>query len=218
MFPREQTASSTLRNAAERDLQTIVAIHLNAFRDSFLTKLGPRFLERYYAIALAHDTGILLVSERQSEIEGFVCGFLRPGEFYAKLRRDRRSIAIPVMCAVARYPSLAARVVYSIRSLRKRSTGAEVGGCELSSIAVSPQAAGAGVGKALLTAFLDRAWAMGAGRVYLLTDTDGNASVNAFYRKGGFRLERQFEQFGGRWMNEYSLDRPAAPPPDQVVQ
>ena len=46
----------------------------------------------------------------------------------------------------------------------------------------------------------------GGTAIYLTTDDSNNEAVNAFYRKCGFRIERQYVTPEGRSMNEYWID------------
>ncbi len=62
------------------------------------------------------------------------------------------------------------------------------------------------MGKVLVEAFLAEARGSGCRRVFLTTDSDGNDAANAFYRKMGFRVERQFVTPEGRAMNEYWIE------------
>lgn len=71
------------------------------------------------------------------------------------------------------------------------------------SIAVSPQAQGGGVGRALVRAFIDEAARRGLKTVDLTTDKHDNAYANAFYLKQGFEVERDFTTPEGRAMYEY---------------
>jgi ribosomal protein S18 acetylase RimI-like enzyme len=73
----------------------------------------------------------------------------------------------------------------------------------LFSIGVSPELQGTGAGKKLVLAFLGEAKLRGCRKVFLTTDRDGNDTVNAFYRKMGFRVEREYATPEGRRMNEY---------------
>ncbi len=197
-----------LRPAEENDLPEIVMLHERAFRKAFLTRLGSGFLHSYYRVALSYPARIFLISESGGKLEGFACGFLHPEEFYRLMRRRQWSFLIPMLLAVLRQPSLIARVIYRVESVRKPAPEESGGMCELSSIAVVPEAAGKGIGKALIRAFLAQAWAMGAAQVYLSTDADHNEPVNAFYRKAGFHLQRRFGQYKGRLMNHYEMARP----------
>jgi ribosomal protein S18 acetylase RimI-like enzyme len=196
-----------VRRAEKADLPGIVAIHQEAFSHFFLTQLGRVFLYRYYELVLRYRAGILLVSEGSDGPEGFACGFVDPEEFYALMRRRRRSFALPVLAALVRRPSLCAQIIRGMRGVKRQASQRTAQSCELSSIAVSPKAGGRGVGKALVKAFLDAAWSWGAHHVTLDTDADNNETANALYQRAGFQFCRRYEKCKGRWMNEYIIRR-----------
>ncbi len=199
--------STAVRPAMAQDLPGIVKIHEMAFSHFFLTRLGSEFLRRYYRLVLNYANGIVLVSGGERGIDGFVCGFVDPAEFYREMWRARSAFMTPAFFAMLRRPSLAAGVLYGVHRVQRSASLAPPHSCELSSIAVAPEAAGNSVGKELVKEFLARAWARDARYVYLTTDADGNDSANAFYRKSGFEHRRRFLQRKGRWMNEYVMDR-----------
>ncbi len=196
-----------VRRAEKADLVRIVEIHQEAFSHFFLTQLGRGFLYRYYDLVLRYRAGILLVSEGSEGLEGFACGFADPDEFYALMRRRRRSFVLPVLSALVRRPSLTAQIVRGMRRVERQASQRTAQSCELSSIAVSPEAGGRGVGKALVKAFLDAAWSWGAQHVILDTDADDNETANALYQRAGFQFCRRYEKCKGRWMNEYVMHR-----------
>jgi ribosomal protein S18 acetylase RimI-like enzyme len=117
------------------------------------------------------------------------------------------TFALPVVSALARHPSLITKVLYGVKRIHTPMSEWPPRSCELSSIAVAPEASGNGAGKRLIRAFLARAQSMDARCVYLTTDADGNDAVNAFYRNVGFQHTRRFMQREGRWMNEYVINR-----------
>jgi ribosomal protein S18 acetylase RimI-like enzyme len=201
---------AVVRQATTADLPRIVAIHQEAFSHFFLTRLGKEFLRRYYDLVLSYETGIVLVSEGPHQLDGFACGFVDPAEFYREMWRAKRSFVLPALSAMLRHPSLAAGVLYGVHRIQESASRAAARSCELSSIAVVPEAAGSKRGQALMRAFLEQAWSMNAQCVYLTTDADGNDSANAFYKKSGLRHTRRFLQRKGRWMNEYVIERAAA--------
>jgi glycosyltransferase involved in cell wall biosynthesis/ribosomal protein S18 acetylase RimI-like enzyme len=203
-------AVSVVRCATTGDLPGIVSIHQRAFSHFFLTKMGARFLERYYELVLHYRAGIVLVSESQNRLNGFVCGFADPAEFYRSMWRHRRAFALPALSALLRHPSLAANVFYGVRRIQTSAAKSPPSACELSSIAVSPEASGNGLGRTLLRAFLDQSWSKHAESVYLTTDAEANDAANALYREVGFQNCRRFLQRRGRWMNEYVLHRARA--------
>jgi len=199
--------ASIVRRARPEDLSTIVHIHHEAFSHYFLTRLGANFLRLYYELVLSYSAGIVLVSEDHGVLSGFVCGFANPAGFYRLMWRNRRKFALPALAALARHPSLAANMLYGVRRIQNSALEAPPDTCELSSIAVTPQASGNGVGGRLLRAFLEQSWLKNVCCVYLTTDADGNDSANALYRAAGFQHCRRFLQRRGRWMNEYVFRR-----------
>ncbi len=199
--------ASVVRSATVSDLAGIVAIHQKAFNQFFLTRMGSEFLRRYYELVLNYRSGIVLVSERHGIINGFVCGFADPAEFYRSMWRNRVRFALPALAALLRHPSLGANVIHAVRRIQTSATQGSRVSCELSSIAVIPEASGKGVGRTLLEAFLDQSWAKQAENVYLTTDADGNGAANALYRDMGFQHSRRFLQKKDRWMNEYVFHR-----------
>jgi ribosomal protein S18 acetylase RimI-like enzyme len=195
-----------IREATRNDLPGIIGVHKQAFSKFFLTQLGTRFLQLYYSLVLEYDLRIMLISEVQNELQGFVCGFVDPAEFYRLIWRRRSSFALPVFFALLRHPSLLNKVLHGIQRIQRTASGWPPRSCELSSIAVAPETTGNGLGKALIRAFITEAQSMGACCVYLTTDARDNDAINAFYRSNGFQHRRRFRQAEGRWMNEYVID------------
>ena len=205
-LPSRSDGRHVVRAARIHDLPGIVDIHQKAFSDFFLTQMGGGFLRNYYALVLDYRAGIILVSEGHGLLEGFACGFIDPAEFYELMWRSRRNFALPVLSALVRHPSLAAKVLSGVHRIHAPGKEWPARSCELSSIAVAPETSGHGLGKVLMRAFLAQARRMDAECVYLTTDADGNDAVNAFYRDVGFKPTRRFLQRKGRWMNEYVID------------
>jgi|SRR5580704_16316103 ribosomal protein S18 acetylase RimI-like enzyme len=198
--------ASLVRDATADDLPGIVTIHQKAFSNFFLTRLGGEFLRRYYALVLDYPAGIVLVSERRGILDGFACGFVEPPEFYSLMWRNKGIFVLPALSALIRDPSLAAGVIYGVRRIKTSACQGYGRSCELSSIAVAPEAGGNGLGKDLVLAFVEHARSMEAQCVYLTTDADGNEPANALYRQVGFEQNQRFLQRKGRWMNEYVMN------------
>ena len=185
-------------------LHEAVDIHLKAFPMFFLSTLGRRFLRCLYEEIGNDATGIVLCCSDGRGTLGFVAGTTRPAHFYRRLllRRWWR-FALAAMWPTLRKPSTIPRV---LNAFRKPAEAPRDNGCaELMSIAVSPSAQGAGIGKLLARAFLDECSLRGAERAVLTTDASANDAVNRFYRDFGFRLDRTFVTPQGRAMNEYSI-------------
>ena len=194
-----------IRRAMPEDLPRIVAIHQQAFSKFFLTRLGREFLHRYYSLVLEYRAGIVLVAECRRMLQGFVCGFIDPPAFYRLMWRKKQRFVLPAFSALVRHPALGVGVIYGIRRIQSSASMASAQSCELSSIAVSPEASGNGLGKGLLRAFVNQSRSMDALHVRLTTDAYGNESANTLYQQFGFQLNQQFVQRKGRWMNEYVI-------------
>lgn len=202
-----------IREARDSDLLSLTNTHQAAFQGFFLTSLGTRFLREYYATVMSYRRGILLVNlateadeVKPGEINGFVAGFIAPADFYSHLRTRRGALAISVLPALIKSPSLLSRLMQNMSQAGNKAMGGEheqEALCELSSIGVDPQCAGQGIGKRLAAAFHEHAQKNGARRVVLTTDAQGNDTVNAFYRSLGYEIARTFEAPGQRQMHEY---------------
>jgi glycosyltransferase involved in cell wall biosynthesis/ribosomal protein S18 acetylase RimI-like enzyme len=202
-----RSEETVVRAATAADLADIVAIHQKAFSHFFLTRMGAEFLRRYYHLVLDYRAGIVLVSETRGMLNGFVCGFADPASFYRSMWRSRLAFASPALAALFRNPSLGAHMVSAVRRIQATATQGPPRSCELSSIAVAPEASGKGIGKTLLRAFLHQSWDQQVQSVYLTTDAHDNEAANELYRDVGFRQSRCFLQQKGRWMYEYVFHR-----------
>jgi glycosyltransferase involved in cell wall biosynthesis/ribosomal protein S18 acetylase RimI-like enzyme len=198
-----------VRPATVDDLPGIVATHRRAFAGFFLTRLGPEFLRVYYNLVLAYAAGIVLVSEHRGEIDGFACGFLNPGGFYRLMWKHKSDFGWPALRALVRQPSLSAKILNGVRRVRTTASERNARSCELSSIAVLPEASVQGLGRTLIRAFIAQSWSMNADSVYLTTEAEDNGRANILYREAGFQLAKSFLQTRGRWMNEYVIRRSA---------
>jgi ribosomal protein S18 acetylase RimI-like enzyme len=205
--PPSNLHSASVRKAIADDLPDIVTIHQKAFSQFFLTKMGTAFLHRYYGLVLDYRAGIVLVNERRGTLNGFACGFVDPSEFYQLMWCSRRYFMMPALCALLHHPSLAVNILNGVKRIQTSASQATARSCELSSIAVAPDAGSNGLGRNLVQAFLAQAWSMDAQYVYLTTDANSNEQANALYRRSGFQQTRCFLQRKGRWMNEYVIDR-----------
>jgi len=192
-----------LRLANRNDLKIIVDIHIKAFPGFFLTKLGPKFLSKYYNLMLSHEKKIFLVAEKDGYPIGFVAGFLQPSNFYAYVRKHKNILLFALIPIIFRNPFLIPRIISNFCSTKKKEQENKVIKCELASIAVNPDYAGQGLGKKLVKAFIEISQKKNADIIYLTTDVNNNEVVNNFYQSLGFSLYRTFMAPGNRLMNEY---------------
>ena len=199
---RDRTA--LIRPMTVRDVPRAVEVHQAAFKNFFLTFLGPRFLRLLYGQAVKLDE-IAFVAESDGDVVGLAMGSARPGGFYGKLLK-RRLVAFGVAAApaVLRRPSVALRVSRAV--FKPVSAAKPAGTATLMSLAVLPEAQSRSTGKLLVSAFSTEARRRGSTLVDLTTDRDKNDGANTFYRKVGFRLTGELITGEGRALNEYELD------------
>ena len=189
-----------------RYLKQAVDVHLRAFPGFFLSVLGRSFLYQYYLAALNEPSGISFIAQDADSdvIIGTVLGTASPAGFYRRLAAQRWwRFCLTSLGAVLRNPKITGRL---IRALRYRGDPPDMAGYALlSSIAVTPEAQGWGVGKALMKYYLEEARTRACEGAYLTTDAFGNEAVNEFYRRGGWKIDYEFTTPEGRKMNRYTI-------------
>ncbi len=189
----------TVHRMRREDLDAVVAIHLAAFPNFFLTFLGPRFLRVFYG-AVMRD-GIALVATVNDRVAGFVAGMLDSRSFYRRLWRKRfLHVAFAIAPVVFRHPSTVIRVAR--RGVARAFQPAS--GAELMSLAVHPREQHHGLGSALVEAFTSAVHESGAEGLWLITDAADNDAVKTFYEALGFTARRSFTNAEGRALVEYA--------------
>lgn len=195
-----------LRPLGIDDVKDVVDVHLSSFPGFFLSFLGSRFLLLFYSGVCSAPEGIAFVYlNAVGRPAGFVVGTSNPGGFYSRLlKRYWLKFALASIIPVLRKPSVIRRIARAVSHPSINPIGDDVAG--LFSIGVLPELQGKGTGKKLVQSFLDEAKQRGCKRVFLTTDRDNNDSVNSFYEKLGFEIERQYVTPEGRQMNEYWIN------------
>ncbi len=195
------------RDVRKNDLNRLCALHAQSFPGFFLTSLGPRFLRLLYAAFAREQDGICIVAEDQGLIVGFAAGTTAPDVFFRRLlRRQGWRFALAAIPGLLRNPGFVARKCLGAVFYRgDQPTGLPSAGL-LSSLAVSPDFGGKGIGQQLVRAFADAAQKRGCSALYLTTDETGNDRVNRFYAKCGFALRDTFKRPGQRVMNRWVLE------------
>lgn len=194
----------TTRVMTAADLDAVVRVHQLAFRGFFLDRMGPAFLHAYYSSVLSYGKSIALVAEGASGVvEGFVVGFIEPGEFYQHFRGQRLKLLPVILLALIKRPSLLMNILRNSARVHRVAEDHDSIECELSSIASSQQIKG--TGSLLLHKFIDEVKLSGVGRISLTTDEFNNDSVNSFYLKHGFRATGR-ELRADRTLIVYSFD------------
>ncbi len=193
----------------EDDLEFVLHIHRQAFPKSFLTFLGAAFLRRLYKNVLLDPSGIAFVVEADGEIGGFVVGSDQPQGFYKRLLLRRWwQFGFAALPALLRKPGILPRLLGALGLPNQPDAASNCG--LLMAIAVAPEHQGKGIGKRLVTAFIEEASKRGLQHVSLTTEAKDNQATNNFYLEAGFRLHRTLVTPQGSEMNEYviSLSEP----------
>lgn len=197
----------TIRPVRIYDVTEMVNVHVRAFPGFFLSLLGPRFLREFYSAFLHEETGIALVAESPGagQILGFVVGTVQPEGFFRRLLKRRWwTFCFASVGALLRRPWVAPRIFRALFYRGEAPRG--LNRALLSSIAVGPDQQGNGLGRALVTEWVEEARKRGAPGCYLTTDAENNDVVNRFYVKCSWRIESTYVTPEGRKMNRYVLD------------
>lgn len=192
---------------SKRYINQIVSLHINAFPNFFLTFLGPGFLKEFYTSFIYDDNGLgyVAIDTESKVVCGVVVGPVNPrGYFKRLLIRRFWAFCLASTKAILRKPSVIRRLFRAIFYRGDSPPGPTR--ALLSSIAVSPDVQGKGVGKALMKRWMEEAASRGARGCYLTTDTENNDFVNNFYHAIGWRIDSTFVTREGRKMNCYIYD------------
>lgn len=198
--------STTLLPLNAADIDDAAQLHERAFPTFFLSSLGQPFLRQFYRGFLADPSAVTVVAREDSgAVLGTVVGTTQPDGYFSRLLRRRLVGFVGASIrAVLRTPTAVPRLMRAVRY--RGVAGERVEGALLSSICVSPDAQGSGIGRRLVAAWEQRALELGACTAYLTTDAVDNESVNAFYRRCGWQVRSSYTTAEGRRMNLYTKD------------
>lgn len=196
--------SYTIERCKSENINTIVAIHMDAFDGFFLTFLGASFLRVMYHGYLEHEQSNLLIArDEDGDIFGFVAYSKDIGAFYRHLlNKHFLRLALQGARAALKQPRSSLRL---IRALRKpRESNQDRHHVALTSIAVAPRSSNAGIGRKLIDAVKRDTDFSIFDSIRLETDADNNDRVRAFYVSNGFKLVDQHITAEGRRMCDYA--------------
>lgn len=205
---RPSRPAPVIRRAVPADIPAIANVHIQAFPGFVLTKLGPRFLEKYYGAVLDYPHGILITAEVDGNVAGFAAGFCHPEGFARHLRSRTLSLLPALLSGLMRHPDIlfiVAQNAFGVFSGRGVGPRHNPGEAEFASMGVLPTCQGMGIGKKLSHAFIEAARSGGALGIYLYTDAEGNDAVNAFHQSVGFQIRTTYMASGRRLRHEYFM-------------
>lgn len=184
-------------------VQRLARLHVKAFPSFFLTQLGIPFLKTLYDGYLQDsESGVIVAEDKEGRLLGFIAYSNDYSAFYRGLIKKKIvQFAWCSFMAVLRHPSFTKRLLGAFK--KSDSVVKEENYVELASICVNPKAGGKGVGSGLIDYLKTIVDFDKYAYINLETDADNNDSVNQFYVKNGFVLDRQYVTAEGRRMNEY---------------
>jgi ribosomal protein S18 acetylase RimI-like enzyme len=182
-------------------------LHRHSIPTGFLSSLGPSFLRQLYkAISACPDGFGYVWTEVDGRVLGFVACSTATGKLYKQaLIRRGLLMALPILRFIVR-PSFIRRMWDTFRY--PSETAEDLPPAEILSIAVSPDARGKGVGKALMQAAFDEFKRRRTSAVRVAVWAE-NETANAFYQRCGYTLAHT-RRHHGLAMNIYVRELPAA--------
>jgi ribosomal protein S18 acetylase RimI-like enzyme len=188
---------------SKRHAPKVAALHMTILNKGFLTRLGEGFLRQLYKAIPACPSGFGYVCEQP---DGTVLGFIACAESTGRLYKQsllRRGLMM--IFAALRHivrPSVIKGVISNL--LYPSELGQDVPPAELLSVAVSRDAQGKGVGKALMAAAVEEFRRRSIRRIRVAVWTYNEQAIG-YYRRFGFELALQREHHGDP-MDVYVLD------------
>lgn len=189
------------RILTENDSNAIAELHVEAFKDFFLTSLGKPFLKVFYSGIIAHKDGIAVGLFENERLLAFAVGTKCKAGFYSSLLKNKMlSMIFTAIPKVILSPSAISRLFKNLKSTNSFDQRILEGG-SLLSICVSPNDSGRGLGKKMLEFFEEIAF-KSCLLISLTTDSLDNDYVNSFYKTNNYELYDTFLQ-DRRKMNLY---------------
>jgi len=179
-------------------LPALAGLHI-ATMPTLLADLGQPVVLRYYQLAQKDPTVIAFcaVAEHVLRIThyvpiAYVLGSSSPSALNSRLRTPLTWFAAQMLRLAFTHPAILWQLAQSILSASDENI-IRPGQVELTYIGVAPEARGQGLGKAMLTAFVDAARSAGYKSVVLSVETDNPAAI-ALYSKFGFTIIKTFSE------------------------
>lgn len=189
-----------IKHASINDVIDIVDIHLDAFKDFFLSSLGRDFLIFYYSCLIKNQESVVLIAKINSKILGFSAATIDCKGFNIKLiKQNFISFFFTSIKLIFFNPKALIRLA---KNLTKKSANIEDSEdyAELFSIGVSKSEQGKGIGKVLLQYTEDTLLKLGVTKLSLSTDYYDNDSSLKFYKSMGYSILYDFITYPNRKM------------------
>ena len=183
-------------------IEEISRLHMKAFPDFFLTKLGLPFLKTLYKGYLEDENSGIIVAELNGKLAGFIAYSNEYSKFYKELlKKHLFRFALCSLLAAIHHPSFCKRLLGAFRKSEDVKRAEPY--VELASICVNPKVEKRGIGTKLIQYLKEITDYSAYAYINLETDAHDNDAVNQFYIRNGFELAREYVTAEGRTMNEY---------------
>jgi glycosyltransferase involved in cell wall biosynthesis/ribosomal protein S18 acetylase RimI-like enzyme len=193
-----------VRPARVGDAAAMARLHAGGMPDAFLPTLGNGFLTRLYRALATDPQAVALVAEDVDGVVGFAAGVVSVGGFYRRFAR-RHGVAAGFAAAprLAR-PSVARRLLETVRYPAQGGSAEPLPDAELLSIAVAPGRRSGGTGRALADGLLRGLAERGAEEIKVVVAA-ANGGANRFYARVGFRPAGQLSVHQGTPSNVWIM-------------
>ena len=207
-----------IKRMSAEHVDGMVKTRIQAFGNSFLTRLGPDALKILYEeiCSSSQFLGYVYIND-DNEVIGFVfVGFVDISNFCKQIIRKRWPLLTMVTLKriLTDYKitiEILRRALPLLNGLFGRRTDAKINSIDGSKIAVDlpgvmlrPEYRGTGIAQELMGSLINDLKDKNVKEVYLSTGVD-NIGANRFYEKLGFKLVDMYDEYGGIKQNRYKL-------------
>ena len=191
-----------VRPAGNGDAHALTRVYLACSRnlgESFVVRLGERFLDQYHALLLREKSSLALLAEdEQGRVIGNTYGSLDAAEHMDSLRRHKLSLLLASMGAIIRNPKLLLELVRRNRSAAERNDDYVVtSGARIEFWGWDPSRRDGAGALVLLQAFLAEARARGARQIRSEVDEE-HEKILRIHKSLGGKVERSYVTPDGR--------------------
>lgn len=172
-------------------LYDLAALH-HTVMHALLSDLGLPVVQRYYEICQRDTSVVGMCAVEAGQCLGWAMGSPHPERVNAQLRTPLGWFAAQMLSLAVTRPVALVHLAQSVFSASD-ANALRPGQIELTYIGVAESARGRGLGKGLLTSFLEASAAAGYESVALSVETDNPAAV-ALYTNGGFHITKTFRE------------------------
>jgi len=189
----------------ENHIDEVIDIHIECFKDSFLTNLDRNVLSSMYNNYISSELGCAYVFVTNETILGFIAGTVNPSVYYNQLLKKRGfQILWQTLKRVIRNPGILREIIKRDYSgfFRPNENEESYSRASLDSIAVKPEYRGSGIARQLTEVFLSDLKERGVLEVHLGV-AETNIRAKRFYERMGFENIRACVDNYGRESSIY---------------